>query len=266
MQKSKVTQLLTRRLFGPRVSRTGRVSRQPAARQVRTGVRPVAPEITKSNLVSGGGETMGGGLGQVIEMPGSFIGSGRPSVDRMTVALSITVPEMNNANDAPNAAFDAVLSAGNWEDDYTGRLITDAAVGTTFGSTEGVTITASYGNSSRGTVKNFQKLIRENGLAVVHTRVRFNAQLGDAQLAQNLFVTQLNLLGSDDTEPINLDNHYDPSYFEQGVIDITTPFIMGPDTLVEMRILPGQTVTFNFTVGAVQNMTHLLKNAVASRL
>jgi len=188
-----------------------------------------------------------------------------------TVNLQITVPAKQGGDpDVANPTFKAVITAGRHADKYTGRVLTDGVNGlynypNGGNEVKNVVVTTDFGISDVSSVKGLHDMITDKGLSIVGTTYRFSKE-GDptntAQLINKLKFTHWDEFGDHEYYQINPEWHLDPKNYLPNYYQLDSQYILNRDTILELDIMPGYTVTFTFFVSNVLNTDKLLLEAL----
>jgi len=202
------------------------------------------------------------GLGQLTAAPTDInvISKGASSIFNPERALHMqTVKLTIKNNDAANPA-NLVLSAGDHGAAFASKLIADGTNNTTNdnGDTVSVTVTSDFGiDAVRATIAQFQNLIKNKGVVVANTRLRYN---DSNQVGYKLKFQRYDYLGDDKVDQLDPEVYYNPSQYNDKVIDMPLKVVLDRDTIVHYTLLAGETVTFSFAVAAIQDMTAILRD------
>ncbi len=180
-------------------------------------------------------------------------------------AITLTLTNLGIAGTGAAAQADLVLTAGDFDSEFTGRVITDgtAAYTNDAGQSVNVAVTCEYGvDGSVDSWANARKWIQKDGLAIAMTRIAWTQH---AQRAKKLRFQRREFFGDHVVDSIFPEVYYDPKNYDLKVVDTQIGYPLDAKTILKYSLVPAESVVLTFWVAAIHEQERVLSSYLRTR-
>ena len=189
-----------------------------------------------------------------IQTPSELVPSSYMNHD-LAVKLNWKVDAKKTDGSTDNVALKAAIVTGG----RSGYTILQQGT-RTYGNTEEVDVSATYGVGGTKNLTDFQGLVARRPVTIERIRLIYLPTQANAaaQLASDFVLTKLEDLDQDKPRSLSPSLLVSPDQFQLGILDFNVNFKLDEDTVLEYTVQPGQDVSIILFISGVLNTNNLI--------